>query len=119
MHRLKGLLLLLSILLYSCSNQEIADRAESRPALADTLVSVFEQLKQAAQANRSESFLDMLDTASATQFSAKASRIGFRSLRTYVEHQFQNWPDPDTMAFVSRSHCGPSLQNLLRHKIII
>ena len=100
MHRLAGILLLLSILICSCSSQEKAERVETRPALADTLVSVFEQLKQAALVNQSGSFLDMLDTVSAKQFQAKASRIGFSSLRTYVEHQFQNWPDPDTMSFV-------------------
>lgn len=100
MRRLGCLILLLMPLLVRCSNVQTSEQSGARPALADTLVTIFEELKQAAQADHSESFLGMLDTASAAQFDAQASRIGFRSLRTYVEHQFQNWPDPDTLSFV-------------------
>ena len=100
MHRIGPIVIVIVLLLSACPKSPQTAQIQPRPALADTLVSIFEQLKQAARTNQVDEFLDLLDTVEARQLKGKASLNGFRSLRTYVEHQFEHWPDPDTMSYV-------------------
>jgi hypothetical protein len=77
------------------------------PPLVDTLVMIFEELKEAAVGNRFEAFLDILDETEAARLRQLSRAHGFGSLRSYLEHQFAEWPDPDTLAFEDFFHRPP------------
>lgn len=79
--------------------QEQAETTGPPTALADTLVQILDRLRETAHSNRAEEFLGLLDSAESVRLRSLAGRNGFSSLRTYVEHLFAYWPDPDTLAF--------------------
>ena len=100
MFRIGLILLFLVITVQRCTTPTEPAEADQPPALADTLVSIFSQLKEAAKTNKVDEFLSLLDTIEARKLRAQVARNGFKSLRTYIEHQFESWPDPDTLSFV-------------------
>ncbi len=98
MHRLMILLIVAAIATASCR----LEKASSEPpaaarALADTLVQILDRLRETAHSNEAEEFLGLLDSAESVRLRHLANRNGFHSLRTYVEHLFAYWPDPDTL----------------------
>ena len=99
---LRFLILILTVAVVSVSCRQEPEPAKPPPAaqaLADTLVQILDRLRETAHTNESEEFLSLLDSAEAVRLRSLANRNGFRSLRTYVEHLFAYWPDPDTLAF--------------------
>jgi len=70
-----------------------------RPPLADTLVSILAQLGDAARDDEADRFISLLDSTEAARLSRLTARQGFASLRGYLQYQFANWPDPDTLSF--------------------
>lgn len=69
------------------------------PPLVDTLAGIFDEVRQAALDNDAKKFLSMLDPVQADDLERLSQRNGFKSLRTYLETQFVNWPDIDTMTY--------------------
>ncbi len=97
----KTVITILAILIFTAScrqKQETSGPPAAVNALADTLVQILDRLRETAHTNQAEEFLGMLDSAESVRLRGLASRNGFHSLRTYVEHLFAYWPDPDTLA---------------------
>ncbi len=94
-------LLMLPIGLPGCSGERSAraGRQGAPPPLVDTLVTIFQQLRETAVANRSDNFLGFLDSSETCRLDVLSRSRGFASLRSYLEYQFASWPDPDTLSF--------------------
>jgi len=106
----------MAVVAVSCQQKQ----AESQPppaaqALADTLVQILDRLRESAHSDRADEFLGMLDSAEAVRLRRMASRNGFGSLRTYVEHLFAHWPDPDTLRLGDVIHADPYARLTLTH----
>jgi len=95
--------------------QETSGPPAAATALADTLVQILDRLRESAHANEAEEFLGLLDSAESVRLRHLASRNGFHSLRTYVEHLFAYWPDPDTLALSDIIHHDPYARLTLTH----
>jgi hypothetical protein len=70
-------------------------------------VTIFEELKEAAVDNRFEAFLDILDETEAARLRRLSRSHGFGSLRSFLKHQFAEWPDPDTLSFEDMAYHPP------------
>jgi hypothetical protein len=73
-----------------------ADRPAAEP-LADTLVAILEELKDAAMGERTEEFVAFLDPQEVERLGDATRGFGFQSLKSYLQKQFAAWPDPDTL----------------------
>jgi hypothetical protein len=96
-----------SVMVSCHQRQESHHLTETTDPLVDTLVQILDRLRETAYSNQSEEFLGMLDSAEAVRLRRLADRNGFRSLRTYVEHLFAHWPDPDTLQFGDLTRAEP------------
>jgi len=84
---------------YGCSagsGSDVAQVAEKAP-LADTLVAIFHELKAAAQADRANDLVNLLDSAEARRLRRVCGHYSLPGLRQYLDTRFAGWPDPDTM----------------------
>lgn len=100
MRRLLILACVLGAMGYGCSRgsgPEIA-RADT-PPLADTLVSIFHELKAAALSDRANDLITLLDSAEARKLRRVCGHYSLPGLRQYLETRFAGWPDPDTLKF--------------------
>ncbi len=68
------------------------------PPLVDTLTGVFEQLHQATLAGDQKRFFEVLDPKEAGDLKQSVKRYGYQSLKSYIERQFANWPNLDTLS---------------------
>ena len=99
MRRLLALGCLLGAMGYGCSagsGSEVAQVAEN-PPLADTLVSIFHELKAAALSDRASDLVSLLDSAEARKLRRVCGHYSLPGLRQYLETRFAGWPDPDTL----------------------
>lgn len=102
--------ILLFILLAVMSSCQVGGRdhaAVARPPLADTLMNILTQLGDAARQNEPDRFIGLLDSSEADRLRKLTVRQGFQSLRGYLQWQFANWPDPDTLIFTDLIEEGP------------
>jgi len=105
-----------AVITLSCrQDRDVSEPPAAARALADTLVQILDRLRETAHTNRSEEFLGMLDSAEAVRLRHLASRNGFHSLRTYVEHLFAYWPDPDTLSLGDVVYNDPYARLTLTH----
>lgn len=89
------------LVLSACGEQKVGrTSADQTPALADTLVSVFQALDRAVREDRIEAYLNLLDTAEAARLKSLAKNSSLENLWTYLKHRFSSWPDPDTLTYV-------------------
>jgi hypothetical protein len=99
MKRLLAITLVCLILLGCNTLTDERPKPRARPPLADTLLSILAQLGEAARNDQADQFIGLLDSAEARRLARLTEQHGFASLRGYLQHQFANWPDPDTLAF--------------------
>jgi len=87
-------------LLATCArdnSEQLAQKAE-KPPLADTLVTIFEELKAAALSNRPEALAGFLDSSETSRLTYACHHYGFSALGQYLKLLFAGWPDPDTLS---------------------
>ena len=69
----------------------------TQPAVVDSLRVVFDELQQAVLQGQPERFRSLLDPAQADTLHKLIRKHGYLSLRSYIERQFANWPNLDTL----------------------
>ena len=68
-------------------------------ALADSLRTIFQEVRAAMIEGQPEAFLALLDKGEVPEMRRLARRHGFRSLKTYFGSRYANWPDLDTLRY--------------------
>lgn len=71
--------------------------ASTQPVIVDTLRVIFDELQQAVLQGQPEKFRSLLDPAQADTLRKLIRKHGYLSLRSYIERQFANWPNLDTL----------------------
>jgi len=77
------------------------------PPLVDTLTGVFENLHQAMLDGDQDRFFGLLDPGEGAKLKAAVKKNGYSSLKTFIERQFANWPDFDTLSLFEIKQGGP------------
>ncbi len=77
------------------------------PPLVDTLTGVFENLHQAMLAADQDRFFGLLDPQEGAKLKVAVRKNGYGSLKTFIERQFANWPDFDTLNLYEIRQAGP------------
>lgn len=82
-----------------CSEAQNRTDAPSptQPPVVDTLRAVFDELQQAVLQGQPERFKSLLDPVQADTLRKLIRKHGYLSLRSYIERQFANWPNLDTL----------------------
>ncbi len=79
---------------------ELFSRSADEVVLTDSLISVFDHAHQASNSEDMEAFLSFLDPVKAKSLRVLSRRHGYHSLKSYIETEFVNWPELDTLTFV-------------------
>ena len=87
-----------SVILSGCRSTS-SDREAGPPPLGDTLVAIFQGMKEVAFANRVADITGFLETAEAARLSRISRNYGSATLGWCLERQLGSWPDPDTLDF--------------------
>ncbi len=104
---MKSILPIICVLCLSLAckgDEDVMEHTGECPPLADTLATVFKQIKLAVDENRPDDFLHLMDPDEAGRLDRLVRRDGFASLRTFLEHHFVNWPDLDTLCYDGLIH---------------
>ena len=67
--------------------------------LADSLRTVFQEVRAAMIEGNPEEFLALLDQEEVPEMRRLARKHGFRSLKTYFGSRYANWPDLDSLRY--------------------
>ena len=76
------------------------------PVLADSLSSVYGELKQATSDNRSDDFFACLDPIEAYHIKKLAVSNGYRKVKSFIERKYAYLPDLDTLSFHEIKRAG-------------
>lgn len=81
------------------SGCEIAQQVEpvGRSALADSLLSIFEQATTAVSERRYPEFLRLVDPDERRQLEEMVAQYGYSSIKAYLDQQMHGWPNLDTL----------------------
>ncbi len=107
-----SIILLVGLLGLACSqaqNQTEIPVSNVLPTV-DTLRAIFEELHQAMLLGDQERFFSMLAPAEAANLQKLVERHGYLSLKSYIERQFANWPNLDTMMLFEVRESGEYLR---------
>jgi len=74
--------------------------------LVDTLQAVFIDLHEATLTGDNEQFFGLLDPNESEELKRLVKQYGYISLKTYLERQFAQWPDLDTLELTEVRQAG-------------
>ncbi len=108
--RLLPLLAAVTVLAVSLACSEAQNQTSvpvsTQPAVVDTLRVIFDELQQAVLLGQPERFRNLLDPAQADTLRKLIRKHGYLSLRSYIERQFANWPNLDTLELYQIKQSG-------------
>ncbi len=98
-HARELILLCLVVLAANCRQAKDNDEEHtSVPPIVDTLRTVFYDIRDAVRYNKPDRFFSYLDPDEYQNLQQLATSRGYTSLASYINRQFRNWPDPDTLS---------------------
>lgn len=105
-----GLIGLVGVAVCQQADPPVISEQSSLPPVVDTLRGIFEDLHGAMLARDQDRFFSLLDPTEGAKLQKLVRQYGYLSLKSYIERQFAQWPDLDTLSVYEIKEGGDYLR---------